>query len=156
MKRSTPLRRRKRLNPRRKKPRRRPEGYMVDTGYSAEVRAIGQCWTRVWLARQWEAARALPYPECLDAEAELERRFWKHAACTGPLESDHLFDWDRGLGQKARTASQAPMCLGHHRQREDWKGFFWTFTRQEMRSFCEDGAEWAVGSLHHKKAEVAS
>jgi hypothetical protein len=58
--------------------------------------------------------------------------------CFGPVDPDHM--GKKHMGLKASDYSAAPMCRGHHGNREDFSGPFKDYDRAQM----EARKTWAV------------
>lgn len=53
--------------------------------------------------------------------------------CEGPIEADHA--GGRGMGQKAHDSTVIPLCQLAHRQRTDFTGVFRGWDQAQMRDF---------------------
>lgn len=63
--------------------------------------------------------------------------------CSGPVEADHM--GERGIGQKADDRTCVPMCRNHHRERTDHMRTFRPLTRDELRA-------WRAAAIEHTQA----
>lgn len=106
LKRTTPLRRRTRMKPRRD--RRRRSSRWVDDAYRAEVRMLQCCLHRM-------------HP-------------WAHF-CRGEIDPHHAHHGRHGVGTKSDDWTCIPLCRAAHDDAEGKRGFFRGWTREQMREW---------------------
>lgn len=69
--------------------------------------------------------------------------------CWGPTEANHATYGVRGKGQKADNSLLFPLCLKHHTDWHDGKGYFWgwpkavrvVFEREMLKAYAEEQSE---------------
>jgi hypothetical protein len=89
----------------------------------AQRRRSGRRIDRLFLA----AVRAMPASNCCARGMGTE--------CGRRITADHM--GERPKGRKADDDTACPMCVQHHQERTDYHGAFWTFTKDEMREWCD-------------------
>ena len=127
LERRTPLRRGKRLSPKRKRARR--SHAVKDEARKAFVRTL-PCHAR-------GLGEYTGYP------------------CLGDIEPHHASD-DRGLGQKCSDEFVIPLCHGHHRQLEDLNGAFKRFNRATLRAWQDEAIKWTQWAYEAAQARGAA
>ena len=55
--------------------------------------------------------------------------------CDGRVQADHA--GARGMGVKAPDNTCVPLCLKHHGNRTDYRGFFRDWRGERMRAWCD-------------------
>ena len=136
----TPLRRKKRLSPKRKMPRR--ETRVRDPLYLERVAELACC-VAAWESRLGPELSIFPGFEKPIAGRQISR-------CYGRVEAHHAATWKRGLGQKCDDTDAIALCMGHHSALHRGSGPFKGMDKWQRRAWAEERiAETQARLLSH-------
>jgi len=78
------------------------------------------------------------------------RSLARAGACDGRVQADHA--GARGLGVKAPDDTCIPLCMKHHGQRTDYRGFFKNWKGPQMRAW----ADLAIHQIQNLYADLCA